>query len=252
MYRVFLLLILGIFVINNSYANNNSVFDKGNQLYGEGEFEKALEEYKKIIDSGHESAELYYNMGNACYKSLQYTWAILFYEKALRLAPKDEDIKANLELVRKYHVTDDIEIIPEVFINKWFRSFRKSFSADTWAYASVVAFILFLVLAGLYLFSAKRGLKKMGFGLGIVFFLISVFAFNYTQKSRKELLSHNEAIIFTPSVIIKSSPDQNGKELFTLHEGTKVSIKDESNNYFEIRIADGNVGWLLKTDVKKI
>lgn len=252
MYKILVLIICLIVSSLSLFATPKNKFEAANKMYSEGRFEEALVGYKQVLELGVESAELYYNMGNAAYKTFQYSYAILYYEKALRLSPGDEDISANLDLIRKYHVTDAIEVLPEIFINRWIRSFRRSLSSDNWAYVSIFCFISFLSGLGLYLFSVRTSLRKFGFFIAIFMFLISLLSYNFAMKQHDEITSHHEAIIFTPSVIIKSSPDASAKDLFNLHEGTKVTIKDSTSTYFEIKLADGNVGWLLKTDVRRI
>lgn len=253
MNKRFLSTVIFTFILSvGIFANPTEQFENANKAYQDGKYEEAIKLYSEIIDSGQESAALYYNLGNAYYKTYKYNHAILFYEKAKRLAPHDKDIASNLNLVVKYHVTDKIDVIEPFFLTRWSRAIQKSFPCDTWAYMSLSAFITMLLCAGIYLFSINRGIKKLTFFLAIILLLISISGFIYTKKEREYLQSHNEAIIFTPTVIIKSMPNEQGKELFTIHEGLKVNLLDSLDNFYEIRIDNGNVGWLLKSDVRKI
>ncbi len=227
-------------------------FEKANQLYKEGKYTEAIDVYKEILASGLESSDLYYNMGNAYYKSEQFIYAILYYEKAHKRNPSDEDIIENLKLANKYFVVDDIKELPEFFLTKWYQVVSQSLSCDTWAYVSSFTFVFFLALFLVYLFSHKRFVKKISFLLGIILLLISVLTFQISLNQKQRQVFHKQAIVFTPTVIVKSSPDDNGKELFNLHEGTKVTIIDSLDFGYEIKIANGNVGWILKTDVKPI
>ena len=136
-------LLIGLPVAGQSKVEQ-VVFDKANQLYLNGEYSSAREEYQKIINSGFESVELYYNLGNTFYKLGQIPSSILYYEKALILNPKDVDIQFNLDLANRL-VVDKINPVNEFFFRKWFRAFAGIIKADSWAFISVITFFLFLL-----------------------------------------------------------------------------------------------------------
>ncbi|MFW5699321.1 MAG: tetratricopeptide repeat protein [Bacteroidota bacterium] len=231
--------------------NPDSLVHRANQAYAEGNYEQAIEWYSAVVDSGYESAALYYNLGNACFKSNKNTRAILNYERAKLLDPTDDEILFNLELARAF-VVDEIEPLPEFILVTWFRQLIQSFKVDTWAWMSVGLFTAGLFFFILYLFSRKYAVKKSGFIFGIIATLFSLFAFSMAGLRKNWQENHNTAIIFEPNVTIKSAPDESGTNLFVLHEGTKVKVVDKVGEWNEIVIASGNKGWLRAESVEPI
>lgn len=244
--------ILILFLISlTSQAQNamvDTLFSKANSLYSQNEYEEAITIYQKINSDGFVSAGLYYNLGNAYFKSNKIALAILYYEKALLLKPADKDIQHNLEYAKTF-ITDKIEAIPEVFYVRWYKILINLFPHDTWAIVSVTAFFLFLILLMVYLFSKNISLKKIGFFAGLFALLISLLTFIFSHQRHQIILDPGTAIIIAPTVSVKSSPDESGTDLFILHEGTKVSIEDELGNWREIEIADGSKGWMRIDDL---
>ncbi len=224
---------------------------KANDLYAKGNFQDAAVVYENILNQGFESAELYYNLGNAYYKQNVVAKAILYYEKALHLAPNDEDIKYNLELVNRF-VVDKIEVLPVFFITEWIRNMRNIFKSDIWAIVSIGTFILTLIFISLYLYSRGLAFKKFSFWISLMFILITVVSFIFSYQQKRKILSGGSAIVISPSVTVKSSPDVSGTDLFVIHEGTKVWIEDKISDWKEIKLSDGSKGWLKVEDIETI
>ncbi|MDR0714999.1 MAG: tetratricopeptide repeat protein [Bacteroidales bacterium] len=229
-------------------SETDSAFVRAGRLYGQNDFTGAAAQYQTLIDSGWASATLFYNMGNACFKNHDIKAAILYYERARRLAPNDEDIERNLQLSRSL-IFDKVEAMPELFLITWAKNLRDLCSERLWSYLSIGGFLLTL-LSGLgFLFLHRRTFKKTAFSTGILFLLLSIGALTlgYLQKTNVE--REDEAIVFAPSVTVKSSPDNSGNNLFVIHEGIKVQITDQIGEWCEIRIADGNRGWMRAKDL---
>ena len=229
----------------------NPLMDKANQHYSSEEYKEAIEVYEEVRKTEVESAELYYNLGNAYFKTGQVTLAILNYERAKLLAPNDEDIQFNLELANQ-HVVDAIEPLPQVFFVRWWKNLANLASVDNWAIISVSSFIIFLLLAGIFVFTRATTTKRMTFWLGILVFIISIFSFNFAASQKKQLTQHEYAIVVQPSITVKSSPSETGTDIFVIHEGLKVQIKDSLGSWREIRLADGNQGWLPANSIVQI
>ncbi|MEI6456117.1 MAG: tetratricopeptide repeat protein [bacterium] len=223
----------------------------GNKAYGNGLFTEAVDQYKKVITLGYESPELYYNLGNAYFKLNDYPNAILWFERARRLDPGDEDIDFNLKVANN-KIADQIEPLPELFYKRWFRSLIDLFPADSWAITGIILFILALISGTLYLISRVLILRKIGFWVGSVILFFSILSILFAWTGYSNVKNANEAIIFTPTITIKSSPDEKSVDLFVLHEGTKVQIKDQIGTWYEIRISNGSVGWIPSTAIEKI
>lgn len=243
---------LFIVLLASEAKDFSDLLKQGNEHYLNGEYELAVESYRSIVDSGYASAELYFNLGNACYKSHNITMALVNYERAHILNPKDAEIQHNLEVAREF-VVDRIEVLPEFFLWRAWVGFVKSFDADIWAIMSLAAFILTLVLFLVYFFSGRMKVRKITFWAGVLFAFLSLSAFLFAAQQNRLITKHNQALIRTPSVAIKSSPDENsGTDLFLLHEGTKVTIEDELGDWREVILSDGNRGWLKESDLIRL
>lgn len=232
------------------FAQDNR-FEQGNEYYSQGDYEKAIEMYQSILQSGLESAAIYYNLGNAYYKTGKLPEAILNYERALLLSPQDKDIRYNLELAYG-QTADKIDKIELFFITKWFAGIRNLNDSDGWAIYSIITFIIFLIGTGLYLFGKNSGTKKVAFSVAIIFLLSTITFYGFSSYQKDKLVNRTHAIIFTPTVNIKSSPDQSGTNLFVLHQGTKVELISKLGEWWNIRLEDGNEGWIHESDIEII
>lgn len=229
----------------------DSLFTEGNKAYAENNFSEAIRLYEQVDAEGYESAELYFNLGNAYYKNRRYPKAILNYERALRLDPLNENIQFNLEKARLYNV-DQVDVIPEFILKRGIRKLVEIFSSNTWAMISMIGFVLALVMFLVYFLSLKISLKRLGFYTGIVLLLMTVGTFFLAESSKRMLVESGAAIIMTPTVTVKGSPSESSTDLFIIHEGTRVFILDQLDSWYEIKLSDGKQGWLLQSDVEVI
>jgi tetratricopeptide (TPR) repeat protein len=222
-----------------------------NKFYLEGKFNLAVDTYEKIIKKGFVAAELNYNLGNAYYRLGDYKRAILNYERALLLNPEDDDIKINLEFAQQY-VQDKIEIAPTFFLIRWLDAFIDMFSANTWSYVSLSCFIIVLVFLVFFFFTKSIPVRKLSLYIGFTLFFVSLISFYCAYIQDKVINSHSKAIVFSPAVTVKSSPNANGTDLFIIHEGLKVTITGKSDGWKEIRLSDGKIGWLPEGTIEAI
>jgi tetratricopeptide (TPR) repeat protein len=229
----------------------DSLVAAGNNAYNQGNYELAKELYLSVTEQGLASSELYYNLGNAFFKLDDIPSAILYYEKARKLNPKDEDINFNLNLANS-RVIDKIVPVPEFFLKKWWLQVLQLTSPDGWARSIILFFILFLVFAASFLVSKAVIIRKLSFWGGVVFLALTFFTFAVGRQSHSQFRNEVEGIVFTPTVTVKSSPSENSVDLFVIHEGTKVRILDELEDWSEVRIANGSVGWIHPRDYRPI
>ena len=247
--------IIIISLINMSVAlyasDKDSVILRAEQFYQQNEFSKAIAEYLSLADSGWTSPVLFYNLGNAYFKNHDIKSAILYFERAKRLAPNDEAIDFNLNLSRSL-TFDKVEALPELFLVTWGKGIRDWMTVRAWSWWSIWSFVAMLTLGLLFLFVRNMRVRRLAFGLSALCFFVSLtsFTFGYLQKANIERL--DEAIVFVPSVTIKSSPDDSGNNLFILHEGIKVHVEDQIGEWCEVRIADGNKGWMRISELEII
>ena len=242
MNRRMIYLLLAAFAIAGG-CKAQSAFQKAADAYGAQQYSVAIALYDSIEAHEGVSAQLYYNRGNAFYKLGQYAPAILNYERALLLNPGDEDTRANLELANS-KITDKIEVADKFFITEWARTVRDWCSSNTWAVVGIVSFLLFIVGLYLYVFMSDIRLRKTGFFVGLPMLFISIVANLCAVGQNNRRNAHDEAIVFASSVTVKSTPADSGTDLFILHEGTKVILQEQVGQWIEIRLADGNRGWL--------
>ncbi len=231
--------------------SNKAQFEKGVEAYSAGDYQSALDLWLSIYKTGYNSFELDYNIGNAYFKLNDVPGAILFYERAALLNPTNDDVNYNLQIAQTRTV-DKFEEIPQLFIKRWLDVFSLFFSSNTWAILSLLSFIICLVCVVLYFFSSKYKLKKAGFWIAVVLLLFSIISLSNSIRN-KNLIHHSDAaIIFSSQVNGKSSPDASGTDLFLLHEGTKVYITDKVGEWYEIRLSDGNKGWIQSNSLEII
>ena len=224
---------------------------KANKAYSVGSFSVAADLYQKVVAAGYSSPELYYNLGNTYYKMNDYARAILWYERAKLLDPGNEDINFNLN-VANTKISDKIEPMPELFYKRWFNKAVQIFSVDSWAMIGVCMFIAAILGMVVYLVSRVLFLRKIGFWFALSLFFLSFICVAFAWSGYSFTKSTSEAIIFAPTITVKSSPDDKGTDLFVLHEGTKVRLLDNISGWYEIRIANGSVGWLPNNSLEKI
>jgi len=227
------------------------LLQKANEYYTKEEYPKAIDEYNKILMTNLESPEVYFNLGNAYYKTNQFTLAILNFERAKLLAPDDEDIEFNL-LVANQKVVDSIQELPGIFIVRWWNTLVNSQSTDTWAVLSILGFIVFLIFIGLYFFASTGEVKRISFWAACFLIVLSIFSWSFAARQKSRQVNHSYAIVMQPTVTVKSSPSEKGTNLFVVHEGLKVRITDKLGDWLEIRLADGNKGWLLVESIERI
>jgi tetratricopeptide (TPR) repeat protein len=226
-------------------------FDKGVTFFSAGNIKEALQIWTDIYNTGYHSASLNYNIGNAYFKLNDIPDAILFFERAYLLSPADEDINYNIQIARTL-IVDRFREIPEIFFVRWYNFVSLLLSSNTWAITSLVSFLLCLSFLSLYIYSAQYRNKVIGFWFAIFFIIISGSSLAFTLRNKSLVNDSHKAIISSPLVNGKSSPDASGTDLFVLHDGTKVTIEDEVGEWFEIRLSDGNKGWVPVNSLKII
>ena len=242
--------ILAILISVAAFAQSD-LLQKANEYYTREDYKKAIDGYNQILMTNMESPEVYFNLGNAYYKTGQYTLAILNYERAKLLAPDDADVAFNLQVANQ-HVVDSIQELPGIFVVRWWNSLINSRTTDTWAIYSIVGFILFLVMMGFYFFSNTSEIRRITFWSGSLLIVLTIFTWSFAAKQKNRLVNHNFAIVMQPTVTVKSSPSEKGTNLFVIHEGLKVKITDKLGDWVEIMLSDGNKGWLPTELIERI
>lgn len=219
--------------------------------YINGDYPKAVELYEGVVAEGLRSPHLYYNLGNAYFKSNQMARAILNYRRALRLSPTDADARYNLRVAESM-TQDKIERVPEFFLSAWLTALRVRLNAASWAVCSLLALILSLSAVLFHLLSRRVLLRRAGFWVALGGFALFACSVGFALQNQHETIAQTDAIIMEAAVPIRSAPAAGGKELFILHEGASVQITARLGEWCEIVIADGKRGWIAASQMETV
>ena len=247
-----LLLIMPLMATAQDISVNEYSKTLGDSAYSQARYSDAVRIYETVITNEGGSSDLYYNLGNAYFRSDMIGKAILNYERALRLDPTDKDIKANLEYALAL-TKDEVAEQYEIFFVAWFKTLAYMTSSTSWAVIGVVTFILMLLSLLLFFFNRNDGIRKTAMIFAIFSLFVTIFAniaashiYNYTNDD-------SEAIVMREEAYLKSTPDNSGTELVKIHEGRKVRIVDDSmREWKEVELEDGTVGWLPTVAIERI
>jgi len=245
------ILILNVIPFTSQASEYQLLIAKGNTAYTSGNYKEAIDLYKSVVSQGLESPELFYNLGNSYFKLNDLPHAILWYERAKHLDPGNEDVSFNLSVANSM-ITDKIEPLPEFFLKRWLKAVTDLFSMDAWAVAGIACLVLALFLFTLYIASRVLLMRKLGFWGGFSTLILSIIFLVFAWTSYHSLKSDQSAIITTPTVTVKSSPDEKSTDIFVIHEGCKIQLIDHIANWDEIRIVNGSVGWVEQGNFEKI
>jgi len=252
--QIFLLSVLILSAVHSAYSNSNEqFFTEGNIFYQDGQYEQALQSYQKILDSGHENGAVYFNMANSNYKLNNLGQSILFYERALKLTPGDEDVQANLALANKL-VVDEITHMQPFFLMRFLHAyyFLLPFNLQLWLAAGT--YLVCGLFISLMILARKRLVRMVSFRLAIaagILFIVFGFSLLGRFSDQKNKI---EAVILQNEIAVRSAPgpQEGSVEVFALHEGTKVRIDREEGEWLEIVLLDGKVGWVERTVLEVI
>jgi len=255
----FIPFILFIFFIFLSFSSSgNSMQDsaivymqEANAAYQSNDFEDAIKLYTKVVDLQYESAILYYNLGNTYFKIGDNARALLWLERAYRLSPNNEDIIHNINFVQQ-KLIDKIEPLPELFIVKWWNGCAKLFTGNQWAIYSIVACSLLVLCLLLVLLIRIPWIRSISIFIAILALIFAVFSIVFAKKETSRYIQYPEGIIMGYVVNVKSTPTEKGSDLFVIHSGLKVGITDRLNEWIEIKLPNGEKGWILASVVEEI
>ena len=252
---LFVFLLFLSFLSSGFSAEPAALLDSASKAYSRGSFEKAAQCYEGVISSGYESAEVYFNLGNAYYKLDKIGMSVLNYERAKKLSPNDEEINFNLRLANQRTI-DKIESGTSLFLNDWWSSIKSMQTEKTWGIRSIICFSLFIFFLAVFITSGKIFTKQLGFWLSLICLVLSVISFFITKSKYNDLIDKNSAVILSSSVEIKNAPSNTGTKLFILHEGTKVStpqiISSPDGDWVMVGVSPEKVGWVKRSSLEFI
>lgn len=253
LYITFMALV-GCLLSSSAALADNSVYsplDSGNAEYNKANYQKAISFYQKFISGGVESSQAYYNLGNCYYRTNDIGKAILYYEKAEKLSPGDLDVQFNLQLANQ-KITDKVPAEAPAFLLSGWKKFVNRFTEKQWALICIAILCFSLLLFALYLVFSGILLKQVFFWSGLGVFFLSLFVLFLAHQQYDTVTSHDTAIVLSSSVTVKGAPEDKSTQLFVIHEGTKVWILKTQGEWTEIKLSNGNQGWLISSDISAI
>lgn len=246
-------LILTIFFLANNFTiaqvSIETIFTEANTAYEQRKYQQAIKAYEIILDQKVESASLFYNLGNSYYQVGTIGKAILNYEKSLMLAD-NEDIRYNLEIAKNKQI-DQLSSVGST-PRQWWENLVRTFSGNTWSIIMVLVF--WGTIAGwiFWLLAKERSQRKRGFILGIIGIPLVLFV-GILANTRNDLQKDSHrAILLEKEIDLRISPDPKGKALNTLHEGVELNLLEEINDWYHVRLINGDQGWLPETSFERI
>ena len=243
----FVLMILMLMPLSANAITKQNADDE----YAKGNYQQAIKDYQEILKAGV-SSEIYYNLGNAYYRTDNITQALLAYERALQLSPGDNEIRFNLQYARSKTI-DKITPETEMFFVTWYNSLVNFTSVDRWAKTAIVSIVMALLLILVFLFAPQMWARKSGFYGSAVFLLLFAFANLFAFQQKHELETKQGAIVIAPTVNVKKTPAASGTDVFVIHEGTRVDITDRGMKQWRgVKLADGREGWLKTSQIEEI
>lgn len=232
-------------------SKGEDLFLKATEAYNSGDFQQAVSLYEEIIKGGEHSPAVYFNLGNAHYKLGEIGPSIYYYEKALLLSPGDPEILNNLGFAQNMTL-DAIQSLPQTDLMRVYNQWVYTMDLNQWSYTGIV--LMFLFVGGFIFFKVAQrpNIKRIVFISSFVLLLLSLISTSFAYMQYRDYLSDRPAIVFSEEVIVRSEPNDSAAEAFRLHEGTKVQLQEELNNWQKVRLVDGQLGWLPSGSIKII
>ena len=245
----FLILLMPCLCAAGSAAD--AAFRSANHAYSRKDYKQAQIAYLQLINKGYQSDALYYNMGNACYKTGDIASALLYYERARKLSPGDDAINFNISLANSKTV-DRADIVPEFFLTRWWEKIILSFSSGALAVISILLFFIASVSLIVYLFSGSFAVKKYSFFASIAIFTVGLIVVSTAAKQVQYFHNHKEAIVFESVLPIKNKPGTKSETVFEVHSGTKIGVLKSTGGWLKVRLLNGHEGWVQAASVREI
>lgn len=246
-----IILFLGLFSVLFCSAQNEEFFNQATTAYNAGEYQKAIDLYKDILDNGSHSASVYFNLGNSYYKLNEIAESIYYYEKALLLSPNDNEIKTNLSYAQNMTL-DAIDTVPETGISKLYKNVTGKLTFDQWSYLAIAAMFIFVLLYIAFYNFNYSARKRWAFIGSLIALFVCIIAVLFAYIQQRDYNAKRPAIIFAEESSIKAEPNDTSAEIFLLHEGTKVNVVEKLNDWNKIELADGKTGWIMENQLKPL
>lgn len=240
-----------VFFSAGVFAQESSLFEEANADYAAGNYEQAIDKYEEILENGKTAVAVHFNLANAHYKLNNIAPSIYHYEKALQMAPGDEDVRNNLVFAQNMAI-DEIEETPRSQFSNWIRAGYTAFSTSGWGWIGITFMLLFVCLFLAYFFSSRPLIKRVFFIAGLFAFFLAIgsVAMGYFRQDLEQ--SRNFAIVFSEEAEVRNEPNRRAEEIFVLHEGAKVEVLEDFQAWSRIELANGNQGWMRAENFRRL
>jgi tetratricopeptide (TPR) repeat protein len=248
---IFLILPFTLLALYARALDNNALYTKAQNAYKDQAYSEALLLYKQILTNEVTSSEVFYNMGNCYFKTDSIGKAIQYYEKARKIIGDEEDLMHNLKMAHARTV-DKIEPMPEFVVTSTWKNIVNFNTADAWARFALINFTLIFVLLVLFQLAKQPTFKKAFFGMAMLFVITSAMFYLLAKSRTSADNSINQGVLIETSSSVKSAPQNTATDLFVIHEGTVFKIIENQNDWLKIRLDNGNLGWIKKSNIGEI
>ncbi|WP_194851662.1 tetratricopeptide repeat protein [Nonlabens antarcticus] len=250
-FRIFIFLFTMAALATAQNVSDENAFAKANTSYTDGNYQEAINSYETILQSGKQSAELFFNLGNAHYKLNQVGPAVYNYERALQLNPSDKEIKNNLKFAQQMRV-DDVQPLAENPVKKFLKEMATWLSIDMWAYVSIMMALVCVLTFLLYHYATTTGKKRLFLLLSMGFLIAMILSVVAATYSRNLMEEDTQAIVYSTETVTRAEPKPDADPSFAIHEGTKVTILEEYQEWAHVELANGSKSWMPLADLKKL
>ena len=248
MKKIFAYITLSLLSLNMFSADVDALADSAQNYFMQTRYAEAVVLYDSICRMGYSSSDLYYNMGNCYFRLNEIPYSVYYYEKSLMLNPSNSDAEFNLNIANR-SLKQVVEVLPKPFYERWGTAVLGIMGTDAWTIFNIIMLALVLTGIALYLFMGSIALRKLGFSVAVIAFVLFILTAICAYKSSVMITENNYAVVFEQSMV-KSSPNADAVNSFEIFEGLKVNVVDSANGMYNIRLADGKEGWIDANDVK--
>ena len=244
--KIFIILFLSLPLLAVE-VETSKIYENGMDAYRKGQYDLAIQEFESILLNNWDSPELYYNLGNAFYRSGNIAGAVWAFESCLKLFPTHEDAKYNLRLAN-LKVIDRMDLPEPPIYLKWYLSIKEQFTPSTWINISLFIFLIFSIIMTAFRMTSSSILQHLR-GSILVLFFVSLFLTMHSMWTDNSL---SLGVIYAAKVEAHSEPNVFSTRLFEVHEGLRVSIGHTVDNWVEIELLDGKTGWIENNQIRLI
>ena len=222
------------------------VFVKANELYREGRHDEAIESYENIVDHGLASGPLYYNLGNAYFKTGQIGRTVLNYERARRFLPRDSDLKANARYVRSFIQNSGGSAADSFWERRWKHYARSGTTGEL----EGCVLILFAAMGIFHILGLYRDWPRRR--IAVIIALLGLLLIAGGGLLGTKIQMQKNAAVLLSDTAIRFEPSKEGTVHFELSEGAQVKVLDQEDNWLKVRRRDGKIGWVPEQNIERI